>query len=47
MYQDGVTVNIDARQTKLIAMYDALPEGVLLALDRGETTIEQVIEAAS
>jgi hypothetical protein len=47
MYQDGVTVNIDARQTKLIAMYDALPEGVLLALDRGETTIEQVLESAS
>jgi hypothetical protein len=43
----NVTVNIDQRQMKIVELYDALPEGILLSLDRGDMNIETVLKAAS
>ena len=39
----GVTLNVDQRTQKIVAMYDSLPVEVLRALKTGETTIEAVI----
>jgi hypothetical protein len=42
----GTTVNIDARQQKVVALYDSLPTEVLERLAAGTTTIERVLEEA-
>jgi len=41
----GVTVNIDARQQKVVQLYDSLPVDVLRRLRAGEVTLEQISRA--
>jgi hypothetical protein len=47
LYNDGVTINVDSRQTRIVEIYDSLPTDVLRRLAAGETTIEAVLEGAS
>ena len=45
---DGTTINniVDARQQKVVALYDSLPTDTLRRLSAGTITIEQVVGAA-
>jgi hypothetical protein len=43
MFNDGVVVNVDARQTRIIEIYDSLPLETVRRIKAGETTIEAVL----
>lgn len=42
----GTTVNIDARQQRVVTLYDSLPKDVLERLAAGAVTIEAVLQEA-
>jgi hypothetical protein len=44
VYNDGLTVNIDVRQQKLIELYDSLPSDILVDLKQGRRKIESIVD---